>query len=152
MKRSLIVLLLLCLAGGGIGRAADHNDPNSVNSIFSDVPVSAADLYDMFGWPSDDKSRRRERRARAHLRLRPEGRRVRPPTCSTACASTPIRASAAGSRRGSRPSAAATATRWRRKYLQLEGAEVRVRADGGRQGARRLHRLPRRQLLADRST
>ncbi len=36
--------------------AADHNDPNSVNSIFSDVPVSAADLYDMFGWPADDKT------------------------------------------------------------------------------------------------
>jgi hypothetical protein len=34
--------------------AADHNDPNAVNSIFSDVDVSAADLYDMFGWPSDD--------------------------------------------------------------------------------------------------
>lgn len=34
--------------------AADHNDPNGVNSIFSDIPVSAADLYDMFGFPSDD--------------------------------------------------------------------------------------------------
>ncbi len=33
---------------------ADHNDPNAVNSIFSDVDVSAADVYDMFGWPSDD--------------------------------------------------------------------------------------------------
>lgn len=33
---------------------ADHNDPNSVNSIFSDVDVSAADLYDIFGFPSDD--------------------------------------------------------------------------------------------------
>jgi hypothetical protein len=32
---------------------ADHNDPNAVNSIFSDVDVSAADLYDMFGYPSD---------------------------------------------------------------------------------------------------
>jgi hypothetical protein len=32
---------------------ADHNDPNSVNSIFSDVDVSAADVYDMFGYPSD---------------------------------------------------------------------------------------------------
>jgi hypothetical protein len=30
---------------------ADHNDPNSVNSIFSDVDVSAADVYDMFGYP-----------------------------------------------------------------------------------------------------
>jgi hypothetical protein len=34
--------------------AADHNDPNAVNSIFSDIDVSAADLYDIFGWPSDD--------------------------------------------------------------------------------------------------
>ena len=35
---------------------ADHNDPNAVNSIFSDVDVSAADLYDLFGFPSDDIS------------------------------------------------------------------------------------------------
>ena len=28
---------------------ADHNDPNSVNSIFSDIDISAADLYDLFG-------------------------------------------------------------------------------------------------------
>jgi hypothetical protein len=33
---------------------ADHNDPNAVNSIFSDIHVSAADLYDLFGFPSDD--------------------------------------------------------------------------------------------------
>jgi len=32
---------------------ADHNDPNAVNSIFSDIDVSAADVYDMFGYPSD---------------------------------------------------------------------------------------------------
>jgi hypothetical protein len=32
---------------------ADHNDPNAVNSIFSDIDISAADVYDMFGWPSD---------------------------------------------------------------------------------------------------
>lgn len=36
-------------------RPADHNDPNAVNSIFSDIRVSAADLYDLFGFPSDDK-------------------------------------------------------------------------------------------------
>jgi len=35
---------------------ADHNDPNSVNSIFSDIDVSAADLYDLFGFPRGDKS------------------------------------------------------------------------------------------------
>jgi len=56
MKRSLIVLLLVCICAVPLARAADHNDPNSVNSIFSDIPVSAADLYDMFGWPTDDKS------------------------------------------------------------------------------------------------
>jgi Domain of unknown function (DUF4331) len=33
---------------------ADHNDPNAVNSIFSDVDVSAADLYDLFGFPADN--------------------------------------------------------------------------------------------------
>src|SRR5277367_548144 len=33
---------------------ADHNDPNAVNSIFSDIDYSAADLYDMFGYPVDD--------------------------------------------------------------------------------------------------
>ena len=35
---------------------ADHNDPNAVNSIFSDIDVSAADLYDIFGFPSDDRT------------------------------------------------------------------------------------------------
>jgi hypothetical protein len=37
---------------------ADHNDPNAVNSIFSDVDASAADVYDMFGFPGPDTSRR----------------------------------------------------------------------------------------------
>jgi hypothetical protein len=31
---------------------ADHNDPNAVNSIFSDIQYSAADLYDFFGFPT----------------------------------------------------------------------------------------------------
>jgi hypothetical protein len=38
----------------GVRSWADHNDPNAVNSIFSDIDVSAADLYDLFGFPSDD--------------------------------------------------------------------------------------------------
>ncbi len=33
---------------------ADHNDPNAVNSIFADIDISAADLYDLFGFPSPD--------------------------------------------------------------------------------------------------
>src|SRR5436305_1779985 len=39
---------------------ADHNDPNAVNTIFSDIDVSAADLYDLFGFPSDDAAGREE--------------------------------------------------------------------------------------------
>ena len=35
---------------------ADHNDPNAVNSIFSDIEASAADVYDMFGFPGPDHS------------------------------------------------------------------------------------------------
>jgi hypothetical protein len=54
-------LIFLLAAGNsilllGYPFAADHNDPNAVNSIFSDIDVSAADLYDLFGWPSDDTS------------------------------------------------------------------------------------------------
>ena len=50
---ALAALALLLFAG--LAAAADHNDPNAVNSIFSDVPLSAADLYDFFGFPSADK-------------------------------------------------------------------------------------------------
>jgi len=46
----------LLLATFTTTRAGDHNDPNVVNAGFSYIPVSAADLYDIFGWPSDDKS------------------------------------------------------------------------------------------------
>jgi hypothetical protein len=51
--------LVLALALGGLltrggVRAADHNDPNSANSIFSDIQVSSADLYDLFGFPIED--------------------------------------------------------------------------------------------------
>ena len=62
MKFRLIgyVFVMLCIAALAgailleISPAADHNDPNAVNSIFSDIDVSAADLYDIFGWPADD--------------------------------------------------------------------------------------------------
>ena len=49
-----LVTAMGALCTQGLSLAADHNDPNAVNSIFSDVDVSAADLYDLFGFPSDD--------------------------------------------------------------------------------------------------
>lgn len=48
--------LAACLSVGLPVRAADHNDPNGVNSIFADVALNAGDLYGMFGFPSDDTS------------------------------------------------------------------------------------------------
>lgn len=61
IRKSLSKLALLVALGAfalptGTG-AADHNDPNAINSIFAGVNVSAADLYDLFGWPADDTSR-----------------------------------------------------------------------------------------------
>ena len=50
------ILLSACILVPYLSHAADHNDPNAVNSIFSDITPSAADLYDLFGYPSDDKT------------------------------------------------------------------------------------------------
>lgn len=55
-RQSRLLLLVAAMLIPVAAFAADHNDPNSVNSIFSDIPISAADLYDMFGWPADDKT------------------------------------------------------------------------------------------------
>lgn len=58
MNRKLLAPVVAWFGAGALHAPAplpaDHNDPNAVNSIFSDVDVSAADLYDMFGWPADD--------------------------------------------------------------------------------------------------
>jgi hypothetical protein len=54
MRRTTIALSIALTLASGALIAADHNDPNSVNSIFTGVDVSAADLYDMFGWPTAD--------------------------------------------------------------------------------------------------
>src|SRR5689334_5610671 len=49
-----MALVLVCWLLPVPFQGADHNDPNGVNSIFTGTDVSAADLYDFFGWPSDD--------------------------------------------------------------------------------------------------
>lgn len=51
----LISLVAPFFFGATVATAADHNDPNAINSIFSDNPLNAADLYDLFGWPADDR-------------------------------------------------------------------------------------------------
>jgi len=54
--RQICAVILASLTMLSAAHAADHNDPNAVNSIYDDVPISGADLYDIFGYPSDDKS------------------------------------------------------------------------------------------------
>lgn len=53
LAAALLLGLAVSLLAGYPVEAADHNDPNAVNSIFSDVPISPADLYDFFGFPGD---------------------------------------------------------------------------------------------------
>ncbi len=49
-----LLAALVAVAWALPGRTADHNDPNPINSIFADVPISPGDLYDFFGFPSDN--------------------------------------------------------------------------------------------------
>ena len=48
------VVLMVAVVALLPGVAADHNDPNPINSIFADIDLSPGDLYDFFGFPSDD--------------------------------------------------------------------------------------------------
>ena len=52
--RAILGFLLVFLLLSPVSFAADHNDPNAINSIFSDIDANAADLYDLYGFPSDD--------------------------------------------------------------------------------------------------
>ena len=52
--RAILRLLPVFLLLSPVSFAADHNDPNAINSIFSDIDANAADLYDLYGFPSDD--------------------------------------------------------------------------------------------------
>jgi hypothetical protein len=53
---ALILTVILAPPLSRPARAADHNDPNAANSIFSDIAPSPADLYDLFGYPLEDAS------------------------------------------------------------------------------------------------
>jgi hypothetical protein len=52
--RVILRFLPVFLLFSSVSFAADHNDPNAINSIFSDIDANAADLYDLYGFPSDD--------------------------------------------------------------------------------------------------
>ena len=54
--RTILGFLPLFLFLSPISFAADHNDPNAINSIFGDIEANPADLYDLYGFPSDDSS------------------------------------------------------------------------------------------------
>src|SRR5439155_13657942 len=52
--RAILRFLPVFLLLSPVSFAADHNDPNAINSIFSGIDANAADLYDLYGFPSDD--------------------------------------------------------------------------------------------------
>jgi hypothetical protein len=52
--RLLGVLVLMGLAVPQLSIPADHNDPNAINAIFWDVKMNGADLYDLYGFPTQD--------------------------------------------------------------------------------------------------
>src|SRR5688572_9417565 len=56
MSRSSLPVLFLAALVLAVppARATDHNDPNSMNPIFGNVPVNSADLTGIFGWPTND--------------------------------------------------------------------------------------------------
>jgi hypothetical protein len=108
---------------------ADHNDPNAINSIFSDVPRNGADLYDLFGYPTTSTGG--SERVMVALTFAPmpqtgvldpdllyrvlfvPGARVVPPTGEERSLKTVLDYFDAV----------------RRKYLDLKASEVRVRVD-----------------------
>jgi hypothetical protein len=51
--RGILLFLSLVLFFGGVAFAADHNDPNAINSIFFQIEANPADLYDLYGFPTD---------------------------------------------------------------------------------------------------
>src|SRR5581483_7525289 len=56
--RLVCLAALVSLAAPRLADPADHNDPDAINSIFSDVPRNGADLYDLFGYPTSSTSGR----------------------------------------------------------------------------------------------
>jgi len=53
-RANLTVFVFATLVLGAAAEGSDHNDPNSMNPIFGDVPVNSADLTGIFGWPTND--------------------------------------------------------------------------------------------------
>ena len=53
-SRFILGFLPVFLLLSPVSFAADHNDPNAINSIFAETEANPADLYDLYGFPSDD--------------------------------------------------------------------------------------------------
>ena len=53
--RSIPLFLSVVSLLGPVAFAADHNDPNAINSIFFQIEANPADLYDLYGFPADTR-------------------------------------------------------------------------------------------------
>jgi hypothetical protein len=121
-------LVVACLQPSA-ARGADHNDPNAVNSIFADVQLSAADLYDLFGFPSDDRAGGEKVVLALTFAPVPEAGLLDPDLLYKVRVTTAPRL---GGRMEGEGSLAAL-ERWtdavRDRYVNVRAAEVRVRTD-----------------------
>ena len=122
--------LVLAAAAAAPARAADHNDPNAVNSIFSDIPVSAADLYDLFGFPSDDRAGGEKVVLALTFASVPQAGVLDPDLLYRVRVTTAPRLAPELKQEQS----FAAFQRWlaavEKRYVRLQAPEVRVRADG----------------------
>jgi hypothetical protein len=51
--RGILLFVSIVSLLGPAAFAADHNDPNAINSIFFQIEANPADLYDLYGFPTD---------------------------------------------------------------------------------------------------
>ncbi len=120
------VFALACLALPA-ARAADHNDPNAVNSIFSDIPLSAADLYDLFGYPSDDRAGGEKVVLALTFAPVPNAGLLDPDLLYKVRVTTAPRLGGRLENEGSLAAARRFADAVRDRYVNVEAAEIRVR-------------------------
>ena len=134
MKTRCLLLRRLSLIAAAVlvapAYAADHNDPNSINSIFYNLPVSPADLYDLFGWPVDDSDHERVVVALTFAPM-PRAGELDPDLLYRICISPGPRTSPNLDEDASLNVVLKYLESVKDKYISLRPGEVRVTVDGG---------------------
>jgi Domain of unknown function (DUF4331) len=126
---TLAMASLVWILGSPAAHAADHNDPNAVNSIFADINPDPADLYDMFGFPADTTDGT-DRVVLSLTFASIPATGVLDPDLLYRVMMYPGARAVRPDRDGSLESMLEYAAAVKEKYLHSKAAEVRVRAEG----------------------